>query len=293
VKDASLRRMARRMGAQLARRWRRYHLILPSNADADTVTDYVVADDAAEGLNVPDKELKEKLKRAASRFSARDFLKFDPLSEPPPVDVPDECQFDGTENPRGSKICRVCKRPLTMLSRYDVWYDALTTTHSGDRCGIKLGARLENVLNWLPSMRPYPGSENGANPEFVDAVYAITHIVYTLNDYNSCKLSPEWLPEEYDFLKASLQEAIRQENEDMLGEVMDSLRAFGLTEDDEIIREGMEYLLSHQNADGSWGTADDDDIYSLYHPTWCAINALSEYAWQGYSSKLQVTYISG
>jgi hypothetical protein len=291
VKDAKLRSMAHRMGAERARRWRLGNFSLPHKVSANAVIAVACGHDAAEGLNVPDDELKSDLKRAASRFSARDLLMFDPLREPPPSDVPDSCEFDKAVNPRGSTVCRVCQRPLSIRTRYDVWYDALTTTHSGDRIGVKLGAHYEDVFRWLPIMRPYRGSENGTNPEFDDAVYAVTHIVYTLNDYNSSKLDPGWLPEEYAFLKASLQEAIAQQDEDMLGEIMDGLRAFGLTNDDNIMRAGMEYLLSHQNANGSWGTEDEDekDIYSLYHPTWCAITALSELATQEYSSRLNTT----
>ena len=289
VKDAKLRSMALRMGAERARLWRLGNSGFPYKASAAAVIAVACGHDGAEGLNVPDDELKAQLRRAASRFSARELLMFDPLREPPPGDVPESCEFDKADNPRGSTVCRVCQRPLSIRTRYDVWYDALTTTHSGDRIGVKLGAHYDDVLRWLPMMRPYRGRENGTNPEFDDAVYAITHVVYTLNDYNSFKLDPSWLPKEFAFLKASLQEAIAQQNEDMLGEIMDGLRAFGLTNDDEIMRAGVEYLLSHQNANGSWGTDGEKDIYSLYHPTWCAITALSELAAQEYSSRLNTT----
>jgi hypothetical protein len=67
----------------------------------------------------------------------------------------------------------------------------------------------------------------------------------------------------------------------MLGEMMDSLRAFGLADNDPPIRAGMEYYLTHQNADGSWGRLDEKDIYDRYHPTWNAVAGLSLYAWRG------------
>ena len=65
----------------------------------------------------------------------------------------------------------------------------------------------------------------------------------------------------------------------MLGEFMDTLRSFGLTTNDPLIRRGMEYYLAHQNPDGSWGDRHEKDIYLRYHPTWNAIAGLSEYAW--------------
>lgn len=284
VSDAVTRRMARRMGRERARAWRREHRELPPDADAATVLDYAFGNDAADSLGVGDGgKLKAQLRRAAARFKASDFLLFDPSSEPPPGDVPDACEFDRVESPRGSTSCRVCRRPLRMRSRYDVWYDALITTYTGGRAGVRLGAAYADVLKWLPSMRPYRGSEGGANAEFYDTVYAITHVVYTLNDYGQRRLSPQRLPQEFEFLRANLREAIAQNDADMLGEFMDSLRAFGLDEDDPEIRAGMEYLLARQNADGSWGNVAEKDIYMRYHPTWNAVAALSEYAWRGQS----------
>ena len=168
-----------------------------------------------------------------------------------------------------------------MRSRYDVWYDALITAYVGEHYGVRLGARYADVLRWLPTLRPYRGSENGTSKDFYDTVYAVTHIVYTLNNYSMYRLKPSWLPQEFEFLKTNLKEAIRQRDADMLGEFIDSLKAFGLTRDDPDIRAGMQYLLSHQNRDGSWGHMREKDIYDRYHPTWNGVAALSEYAWQG------------
>jgi hypothetical protein len=280
VRDESLKRTARRMGVESALRWRRLHHSLPRNADAGTITDYAFGSDAADSLNVRDERLKEQIRRASPRYTARDYLLFDPHTEPPPSDVPDECEYDGTANPRGSRVCRVCHRPLEMRSRYDVWYDALITAYSGDHYGVELGAHYVDVLKWLPALRPYRGSENGANPDFYDTVYAITHIIYTLNNYSQYRLSPTLLPQEYQFLRSILREAIAENDADMLGELMDSLRAFGLSSESPDMRAAMEYYISHQNSDGSWGEMDEEDIYDRYHPTWNAIAGLSEYEWR-------------
>ena len=86
-------------------------------------------------------------------------------------------------------------------------------------------------------------------------------------------------------MKSNLGEAIAQRDADMLGEFMDSLRAFGVMEDDPALRAGVEYLLAQQNPDGSWGDPAETDIYLRYHPTWNAVAALSDYAWRGYSPK--------
>jgi hypothetical protein len=65
-----------------------------------------------------------------------------------------------------------------------------------------------------------------------------------------------------------------------MGEFLDTLKSFGLTQDDPLIRKGMSFVLSRQHRDGSWGDIDrtDPDPYTPYHSTWCAINGLMDYA---------------
>ena len=138
-------------------------------------------------------------------------------------------------------------------SRYDIWCDALVLTYTGDACGIPVGASYADVLRWLPAMRPYRGPEGGSNPEFRDIVLAITHLVYTLNDYNRYRLPPELLPQEVEFLQENLNEPLAANDAELLGEFVDCLRAFGLPDSDSRVSAGMEYLLASQNPDGSWG----------------------------------------
>jgi hypothetical protein len=279
VRDAGVRRAARRMGVERARHWRRTHRTLPADLDAATLSDYAFGHDAATSLGLRDPRLAAQLRRAARRFSARDFLLFDPLTEAPPPDVPQACEFDRAQYARGTRACRRCGRPLRMRTPQDVWYDALITAYVGQRSGVRLGAAYADVLRWLPALRPY--AADPASEEFYDDVYAVTHVVYTLNDYGRYRLDPRRLPAEFAFLRAHVHEAVRRGDADMLGEFLDSLRAFGLDEADPEIRAGVEYLLAHQNPDGSWGDPAARDIYLRYHPTWNAVAALSQYAWKG------------
>lgn len=280
LEDREARSLARSMGRERARRWRTLHPSLPAYADAGTIADYAFGSDAADSLGLRDERLKEEIRRAAARFNARAFLLFDPQTEPPPADVPAECDFCHAYNVRGASVCRNCKRALRMRTRADVWYDALITSYSGEHYGVLLGAKYADVLKWLPTLRPY-GKANRKSDEFYDTVYAITHVVYTLNDYSLYRLDARLLPQEFKFLRDNMAEAIRQRDADMLGEFMDTLRAFGLKTGDELMRQGMDYLLAHQNADGSWGNVRERDIYLRYHPTWNAVAALSEYVWRG------------
>ena len=83
-----------------------------------------------------------------------------------------------------------------MRTRYDVWYDALVTAHTGDHYGVTLGAHYMDVLKWLPVLSPYGVRGRGTDPEFIDAVYSVTHVVYTLNNYWTYRLDPRLLPRE-------------------------------------------------------------------------------------------------
>jgi hypothetical protein len=225
-------------------------------------------------------KLKTQIREAAKRLSASAFMGFDPCSEAPPDNLPDTCVC-GLENPRGRKSCKKCRKRLSINSRYRTWMDALGITFWGERYGVILGARYIDVLRWLPHMRPYQGLEKQSYSDFVQTVYAVTHLVYTLNGYGRYNLSPRWLPHEFAFLKAHVGEVIDLDNPDMVGEFLDSLKAFGLGQDHPTIRRGTDYLLSVQNADGSWGHAETLNIFQLYHATWAAIDGLRDYAWRG------------
>ncbi|HYG80057.1 MAG TPA: hypothetical protein VD861_06700, partial [Pyrinomonadaceae bacterium] len=249
-------------------------------ADADAVSEYVHGSYAADRLGLRDPGLKERLKRAARRITAQDYFWFDPVNEPPPSTVTGRCRC-GLLNERGRKTCRQCRGRLDFINRYKLWYEALIAAYNCERVGVRVGARYSDVLKWLPVMRPYRGREGGRNPDFYDSLYAVTHVVYTLNDYSRYRLSPRWLPDEFEFLKRNLHEAAETKDADMMGEFLDSLRAFGLEDTHPLIRTGVEFLLSRQNADGSWGDPSAPDVYHRYHPTWTAIDGLREYRWRG------------
>ena len=277
VRDQRLRGLTRAMALDCAQRWRLTHRKLPENADAETIIEFISGGEALESLGLRDDQLKERLSKAAPRFPPRDYFAFDPFTEPPPSDVPDECEYDGVDdNPRGATFCHVCKRPLAMRTPYDVWYDALVTAHTADRYGVTLGAHYADILKWLPTLRPYSVVGPATDPEFIDALYAVTHVVYTLDDFWKYRLNPRLLPQEYEFLKSSLPKAIAVRDADMVGEILDSLKCLGLDDSDQLIREGTEFLLAHQNRDSSWD--DDDDVYDKYHATETAVNGLCEYA---------------
>jgi len=279
-KDIKLRRRARQLGRERALHWRREHAHITPDLNADEIACLVFGSDAADRLGIRDKTFKENLRAAAQRFTAHDYFGFDTFHEPPASDVPDEC-WCGTYNKRGRKTCRDCKRRLYMLSPYAVWVDALTRSYTGERYGVKLGASFAEVIKWLSVMRPYPHYDEANEMDHYWAIYAVTHIVYTTNEYSIYKLLPRHMPEEYSFLKKNLRHFIAMKDPESMGELLDSLKSFGLSDDDPLIREGVDFLLKQQNSDGSWGDTTAEDIYARYHPTWTAIDGLREYSWRG------------
>ena len=281
ARDSALRTAAERMGREYAKQWAYASSKIPANATADDSADLVYGWYSASRLGQSDDIIKPELRRAAARFSAIDYLLFDPAKEPPPSDIPAKCQYDSVLNRRGATVCKRCGRTLEMQSKYGIWLDALVTTHSGDSYGIRLGSSYRDVLQWIPAMRPYLDRSQTSKSNFIQTVYALTHVVYTLNDYDRYRLPRELLPSEYAYLKRNLMEAIELRDPEVTGEFLDSLESFGLTDSDEAIRAGKTYLLSTQRTDGTWSDPEEMDPYTLYHSAWTGIGGLMEMRWQG------------
>ena len=279
-RDASLRQLARSRAQKLAQRWGRTHARVPPDASPDLIPKFVLVRYALSRLGLRDVALNAQIRTAAKRFSAQDLLGFNPVTEPPANDLPGRCDC-GFKNPRGRRFCKQCRRRLEIQSRYRVWMGALASTYVGGRCGILFGARYPDVLKWLPAMRPYPAGADENIELLRDAIYAVTHIVYTLNDYGTYRLSPRWLPREFAFLKANVASACERKDPELLGELLDSLKAFGLRASHPLIMRGTRYLLEEQNEDGSWGDPDEENIRARCHTTWTAIDGLRTYAWRG------------
>lgn len=279
-RDPKLRELARSRAQALNHRWRRQHRVVPPDATTDLVLDFVMVSYALSRIGVRDVALNAQLRAAAKRFSVQELLGFNPAIEPPANDLPYQCDC-GFRNQRGRKFCKQCKRRLEIQSSYRVWMEALANTYVGGRCGLLSRAHYLNVLRWLPTMRPY-AVRGGERVEVLrDAIYAVTHVVYTLNDYGTYRLSPRYLPQEFAFLKANLAGACERRDSDLLGELLDSLKAFGLDASQALIRRGTEYLLASQNENGSWGDANEENIRRRCHATWTAIDGLRAYAWRG------------
>lgn len=278
-RNPKLRSLGRDRTKQLLQRWSSLHPSLPANASSDLLLDFVLINYAQRRIGLRDSACATAIRLAARNFSASDLLGFDPAKEPPPDDLPYPCDCT-FQNPRGRKVCKQCRRHLRIRSRYKVWMEALANTYVAERSGMLFGASYADVLKWMPVMRPYPTDEDDEEV-LRDAIYAVTHIVYTLNDYGTYRLSRRWLPREFEFLKTNVASACTRKDPEVLGELLDSLKAFGLSINHPLIKRGTKYLLAEQNKDGSWGDPGEKNIRTRCHTTWTAIDGLRAYAWRG------------
>lgn len=242
------------MGRELALRWRNQHRHVPADATANQIDMLLEGSYAADRLGVPDPQLKAELRQAVPRFKAVDYLGFDPLLGPPRADDP---------------------------KRYDIFCNALIRSYFGDATGIPMGAHYRDVIKWLPRMRPYAADDDDL--EF-DIFYAVTHVIYTLNGYNERRISSSLLPAEFLYLRRKLKEAIDDDDLEMVGEILDCLKAFGFAGDPDV-RAGEEYLISAQQPDGGW-LEDSDDPYTVFHSAWTSIDGLRDYRFHGTVKKM-------
>lgn len=274
-RDATLRRSALAAGRERARHWKqgwsaRRRLLSPG-----TVLDEISAGYAAEQLGIRHPNIRRQLETAVARYSPRELFGFDPGVETIPPDIPEDCEC-GAVNERGRRRCRKCRRHLAWRSRYQAWYYALIGIYFCERYGLQLPVSYSDVMSLLPALHPYPPARS---PYYRDAIYAITHIVYTLNDYNRSRLPARQMRRERAFLKASLPWAIRQGEADTAGEILDSLAGCGLADTDPLTVKGRTFLLEQQREDGGWG--DEDDEYGRFHSVWTCIDGLRDYRWGG------------
>jgi hypothetical protein len=269
----ALRRAALEAGRERARVWHASWPEIRGRLDADAVLNEVIASYAAERMGLPDDAIRSDLQAVIGGCSAAALLYFDPRDEPPPSDIPAECK-EGHTNCRGVTSCTVCGDRLAMKSRYEIWHFALTGVYFCEESRLRLGVRYGDVLQYLPALRPYPQAGDG---DYYHSIYAVTHLIYTLNGYGASCLSREQLTREWQFLEISLAWAIAQGEVDTVAEVAESLVALGLSDEDGLLKHARALLLQWQHDDGGWG--DEIDGYRCFHNVWAALDGLREFAW--------------
>jgi hypothetical protein len=274
-RSRALSRLAIEMGRERAGHWIRRWARLRRHLDADTVLQEVIASDAAQRLGMTASHISRNLRATIARCSTPALLYFDPATEDAPDDIPEDCAC-GCANARGRRTCARCRRRLRARSRYEVWYYALTNAYFCERQAMPLRVRVADLLLQLPTLRPYP---KPGTPDHYQSIYAVTHLVYVLNDYGRSRLLPLPLSRELKFLKESMQWALDRREPDTVGEVIDSLLALGVSDTHRLVVAGRRFLIETQEADSGWG--DKNDPYGRFHTVWTAMDGLRDYRWRG------------
>jgi hypothetical protein len=276
------KQLATRRANTLIKHWRRENGVIPANPRKAALLDFVWVGYALKRLGKSTRSFPRQIAAAIRKFSPVELLGYDPRSEPPPENYSFVCDC-GLQNLPGRKTCKQCRCKLTFQTRYRTWFQGLTITYILQECGVGWSVGYEDVLKWLPALRPYPApptDENEDDDEWRSALYAVTHLVYSLNDFGTYRLSPRFLKAEIDFIKKSIAVVCSEGEIELLGELLDTLKAFGLRPAHPLIRRGTNHLLENVNADGSWGDPDEDSINTLCHTTWTAVDGLRTYSWR-------------
>jgi hypothetical protein len=194
--------------------------------------------------------------------------------------VPETCEC-GAENAPGVRICRSadCRRRLRHMSRLRTWCLTLTDSYCRARLGLDRDGRFARAFAAAALIRPYPLRTRHRVNDFYDAAYAVSHLVYSLNDFGRFTLRREWLPWEHAFLNGRMGTAIDLEDVDLVGEFMDALRAFHDETDRPLVNAGFRFLLDTQHDDGSWTPRSVNEDYARFHVVWAALDGIREFRW--------------
>jgi hypothetical protein len=240
-------RRARILSRRAALRWAHEHPRLPARAPAeDVVFGYAYGAYTAHRVGLDVRQLRRDLVAVAPAIAARPLLGFDPQRERP--------------------------------SSASDWQYAMVGTHIAEGIGMRLRWSLRDLVRWRHAMQPYPRPRRGQGlgSRGWSAFYAVTHLVYVLNDYSLRLLPRARFEPEIDVLRAGAEAGIAEGDVEAVGEAVDALLSLGHTEQDDVVVRGRAAILERQNRDGSWG-AREDTPYTRFHKTWVALDGLTSY----------------
>jgi hypothetical protein len=168
---------------------------------------------------------------------------------------------------------------------YDTLGDILIDTSFAHFFRKKISASAFNVpetgfsdylkrVTGLPYGCTFDKDENA----YSDQNYYVTHVIFVATDYGQQPMPDGALSREMrQYLESEFACVRYQVREiDLIAEFVHCLKLFGQKERPDV-REAVDYLLSLQHEDGSWGTEEDfeGDAYDIFHPTWAVITALN------------------
>lgn len=238
-------RRARPLSKQSARRWLADHPRLPGTTSAeDVVFRYAYGAYTTIRVGLDTRALCRDLAAEARAIQWRTLFGFDPKHERPPS--------------------------------ADTWQFAMVGAHIAEGAGMRPGCSTREIAAWRSVMQPYPAPRRRLTKAGWSAFYAVTHLVYVLNDYSLHLLPRQRFLPEVKFLREACEVGVADDDVEGTGEAVDALLSLGDTERDPLIVRARQKILQLQNRDGSWGRRSDEP-YTRLHKTWVALDGLTRY----------------
>jgi hypothetical protein len=239
-------RRARALSKGSAVRWLEGHPRLPDATSVeDVIFRYAYGAYTTTRVGLDSRRLRRDLTAEARTLKRREVFGFDPKREPPPT--------------------------------LDDWQYAMVAAHIAEGVGMRLGCSVRDIAAWRRVMQPYPRPRvSKPDSKGWSAFFAVTHLVYVLNDYNLYLLPREPFLPEIELLRASCEIGMTDDDVEGIGEAIDALLALGEAHDDPLLVRARSKVLSMQNRDGSWGRRADEP-YTRLHKTWVALDGLTRY----------------
>lgn len=135
--------------------------------------------------------------------------------------------------------CIQCRKPWEQcVPWYEGFTDALVWSDIAERSGLSIitvdceWLTVERLLKGVKRIRPYPYREPGAikDSNFVQLCYLVTHIIFIATDWCEFTIAShqrQWFVYEYVFIRSMMNEMIKAEDVELVGEFCACLRLLG------------------------------------------------------------------
>jgi len=178
-----------------------------------------------------------------------------------------------------------CGRTLTNEIDFESMCEALVWTSVFEDVSIPVEAAdgsvtMRDQLKLVKKVRPYKSMAELGKDAYLLEVYYLTHMMFILSGWGAACLQPRWLfVEEYIFLEAQMDVAIKMKDAELCGEIVQALHILGARDVDPAMVRGYQYLLQHERrlkSKGTWVPI-SSTFYKRYHAAYCAIIGLAHF----------------
>ena len=278
-------RHAWRVATRLASEWRSRTVkrasYLPPRVPPAELLDLMQGLYSLECLGMAEPTVHAAVLERSAAWGAIDYFKYDPAAGEPHDQLRELCMC-GARPPAAASECPHCRRPAIPMSKFDVWLEALVWSFHGCRMRIGLGACFFDVLRQVCAAfgHLFPRRATLQQKDRHYLTYALTHVIYALNNFDERSLDPALFPPSVPtFMKEQLRAAIDADDPDLAGELLDCLKCLGEGGTPESVAAERFLLSAQSSADGGWVCKGEADLYSRYHASLVAVAALMDHTY--------------